>query len=296
MHCLKHLCPLLAGILGFVSTLSIAAAQETSPAPQETSQPTFIDRQYDGKTHVMVAPYIWGATVKANYQFDVPRLPRRHSRVISGNVAVGPSQYLPKLNSAAMFAVDARNGDFDIFGDAIYLNASTTASIYSSISGPFGRQFPLTVNADAHLATAIWELAAGFSLFHTHDADLSTILGVREFPMTLNASYTATVGRRGLIAPSGSLTTSDYTNDVIWGFKGRIFLDNDRLYVPYYVDYGTGTNNQSWEAYGGGGYVFDHGQSIVALWRALNYNGFPPIAHVQKMSLGGPLLGYTFNL
>jgi hypothetical protein len=296
MHCSKISYGLLVATLGLASTLSIASAQEASPAPEETSQPTLIDRQYDGKTHVMVAPYIWGPTVKADYQFPVPRLPRRHSHAISSSVEVGPSDYLPKLNSAAMFALDARNGDFDIFADAIYLNASTSASIVSTLTGPLGRQIPLTVNADAHLTTAIWEAAGGFSLFHTHYADLSVILGVREFPMTLNATYTATVGKRGIIAPSGSVTTSDYTNDIIWGIKGRAFFNNDRLYVPYYLDYGTGNNNQTWEGYGGGGYVFDHGQTIVALWRALNYNGFPPVAHVQKMSLGGPLLGYTFNL
>ncbi len=299
MNCLKPLYPILVGVLAFAANASVGCSQEATPAPAETSRPTFIDRQYDGKTHVMVAPYLWGATVKADYQFPIPRLPRRHHAgptPVTGAVEVGPSQYLPKLNSAGMLAFDARNGDFDVFGDAIYLNASTSATIFSNISGPLGRQIPLTVDGNAHLSTAIWELAGGFSLFHSHDADLSMILGVREFPMTLNVDYAATVGKRGLIAPSGSLTTSDYTNDVIWGIRGRAFFDNDRLYVPYYFDVGQGTNNQTWEAYAGGGYAFDHGQTIVALWRALNYNGFPPIANVQKMSLAGPLLGYTFNL
>jgi hypothetical protein len=302
MISVKHFCSATVAVLAFVGATSIAYAQEStaSPAPAETSQPTFMDRQYDGKTHVMVAPYIWGPTVKANFQFSVPRLARRHrdeAGPIASNIEVGPSQYLPKLNTAAMAAFDLRKGEFDIFGDGIYLNATTTATIFSTITGPRGIvQIPLTINSSAHLSTAIWEVAAGYTVAHGHDADLSIFAGVREFPITLNVDYTATIGKRGIVAPTGSLTTSDYTNDIIWGLRGRAFFGNDHLYVPYYFDVGQGTNNQTWQAYGGAGYAFNHGQTFVALWRALNYNEFPPTAHVQKMSLAGPLLGYTFNI
>jgi hypothetical protein len=123
-------------------------------------------------------------------------------------------------------------------------------------------------------------------------------LGVRNFPLNLNLDYTATIGKRGILAPSGSVTTSDYLSDVIWGIRGRVFFNGDHLYVPYYLDYGTGNNNTSWQAYGGGGYAFNHGQTLVALWRALNYTNFPPppTAHVQKLNLAGPLLGYTIPI
>jgi hypothetical protein len=121
-------------------------------------------------------------------------------------------------------------------------------------------------------------------------------MGTRAFPLNLNFSYTAVIGKRGIIAPSGSGSTSEGAYDIIWGLRGRAFFGGDHWYVPYYGDFGEGNNNQTWQAYGGGGYAFDHGQTFVALWRALNYNAFPATSHVQKMSLAGPLLGYTFNL
>lgn len=293
----------MATALAFAATGAAARAQETPapPAPVETAKPTFMDQQYDGKVHAMVAPYIWGPSVKLDTAFSIPVL-HGHGHggsLVQSSFQAGPSEYLPKLNSAGMLAFDVRQGDVDVFGDAIYLNASSTATFAGTLSGPRGRrQFPVTIDTNAHLSTAIWEAAAGFTLAHSHNADVSMFLGVRNFPLTINADYNATIGKRGILAPSGSITTSDYTSDVIWGVRGKVFFNGDRIYVPYYFDYGTGTNNTSWQAYGGAGYAFNHGQTLVALWRALNYTNFPPppTSHVQKLNLAGPLLGYTIPI
>lgn len=302
MHCLKCFVASAAAVLAFGVCGSVASAQEAaSPAPAQTSEPTLLDKQYDGQTHVTIAPYIWGTSINGNFQFFVPTVLRRHGgggvRLIHGAVEVGPSDYIPKLNAAGMAAFDIRKGNIDLYADAIYVNASTTATIFSTISGPFGKvHIPVTFDSSARLSTAIWEAALGFTIARSHSADLSTFLGIREFPINLNASYTATIGKRGIIAPSGSVTPSAHTDDAIWGLKGRAFFGNQRWYVPYYGDFGGGNNNQTWQAYTGFGYAFPHGQSFVALYRDLNYYGFPSTAHTQKVNLAGPVLGYTFNL
>jgi hypothetical protein len=151
MSLLKPLC--IATVIGVTIAASTGPADaQASPAPGPTSPPTFMDRLYDGHTHVMLAPYIWGPTVKANFQFAIPRL-SPHSRLVSSTVDIGPSDYLPKLNSAGMAAFDVRTGNFDVFGDGIYLNASTTATIYSTISGPFGFiKIPVRFNSSARLS------------------------------------------------------------------------------------------------------------------------------------------------
>lgn len=98
---------------------------------------------------------------------------------------------------------------------------------------------------------------------------------------------------------SGSVQTADIAQDVIFGLRGKAFLGDGHWYVPYYVDLGTGIGqlgNQTWQGYSGAGYAFNHGQSIILLYRDLTYTGFSPISHVQKLSMYGPLLGYTFNL
>jgi hypothetical protein len=247
----------------------------------------------------MVAPYIWGPTISADYQFSVPRVdrPGAGGKVFGRTVLVGPSDYLSNLNTAAMLAFDVRKGNIDVFGDGIYINASTTATIATEIHGVRGNlTLPVTFNASAHVATSIWEIAAGYAIAHGHNADLTGFVGIRDFPIALNADYNATISKRNIVTPTGTISNTQSTNDVIAGFKGRAFF-TDRFYATYYGDVGYGTNgNQTWEAYGGGGYAFEHGQTIIALWRALNYHSFPSTANVQKFDLSGPLLGYTFNL
>jgi hypothetical protein len=293
---------LTLGVTLVIAATTLASAQEPPPSPQPagTSVPTVLDQQYDGKTHLTITPYIWGPTVHADFQYQVPPVRRRHGggrggQVIGTALQVGPSDYLPKLNTAGMLDVDIRQGNVDLFGDAIYLNASTTATITTIVSGPRGRiQFPVTIDSSARLATAIWQVGLGYTLARGHSADLSMFAGFRSFPVNLTADYNTFVGNKRYVGPAGTITTSDNTSDAIWGLRGKAFFGNDRWVVPYYIDVGQGTNNQSWQAYGGAGYVFNHGQSIFALYRTLNYNAFPPTAHVQKLSMYGPLLGYSF--
>lgn len=288
-------------MLGFAlaAVAAPARAQQTpppAPLPEPTTSATLLDQQYDGRTHVTFAPYLWGSNIKLNAQYTIQTLPTRPVHIVSPNIEIGPSDYLPKVDSAFMGALDVRKGIVDLFGDVIYVNASTTASFVGTLSGPLGRvHIPFTVNTTARVAPAIWELAAGVTLAHSSNADVSFFAGTRQFPISTALSYNAVIGRRGIIAPSGNLHTFDAADDFILGLRGKIFF-NRRLFVPYYGDFGNGSNNQSWEAYGGAGYAFDHGQTIVALYRSLNYFNFPLTAHTQRFLMYGPLLGYTFGL
>jgi hypothetical protein len=285
----------------FSGTTTVVLAQDmTAPTPAPAASPTLMDREYDGKTHITVAPYIWLPTVHGSVQYTVPNLPLHagHSGVI--NFTTTPADYISKLNSAAMGALDLRKGDFDVFGDYIYTNATASANTSASIGGPFGRRrLALALGTSARLVPRIWEAAAGFTVARGHDADLSIFLGVREFPINLTLGYNATItGRRGSFTTNGTVVASTLTNDVITGLRGKAFFGDGHIFVPYYIDIGTSTgpNNQTWEGYTGAGYAFNHGQTLIATYRTLNYFAFPPNVAVQKFNMSGPLLGYTFNL
>jgi hypothetical protein len=291
-------------LLALASATTAVRAQETpapaTPAPLAAESPTPMDIQYDGRTHIMVAPYVWAPSVGGDFQYSIPKLPRRAGGVSEASAQVGPSDYLAKLNSAAMFAFDARKGYIDLFGDFIYVNASFSSSTSSILSGRFGRvQIPVSLSTDAHLRESIWEAAAGVTVARGHDADLSIFAGMREFPLNLSFNYTAAIGQRRTFTRSGSILAADIAQDVIFGLRGKAFLGGGHLFVPYYGDVGSGIgalNNQTWEAYSGAGYAFNHGQTLLLAYRALTYEGFAPISHVQRLSMHGPLLGYTFNL
>jgi hypothetical protein len=286
-------------LIAITCTAAVARAQETPPPmqPATTTAPTRMDLLYDGHPHLTITPYIWGPTVNADFQYTVPPVRRRGpgGGSFSTDIQVGPSQYVPKLNSAAMLDVNYQQGRFSLAGDGIYLNASTSATIQGSVIGPRGKvQIPITINSSARLATSIWEVAAGYTLARGHQADLIMFAGIREFPINVTADYNTVVGNRRFVGPSGTADVSDNAGDAIWGIRGKVLFGNDHWVVPYYFDVGQGSNNQSWQAYGGAGYVFNHGQSILALWRTLDYNAFPPTSHAQKLTLYGPLIGYSF--
>ena len=299
MNLMKRFAALSATtMLMFVAATAGVRAQEAAPAP--AASPTLMDREYDGQMHVTLAPYIWLPTVHGSVQYTVPNLRLRpgHTGVI--DFTTTPADYISKLNSAAMGALDLRKGDFDVFGDYIYTNASASASQSAVIGGPLGRrQLRVDLGTSARVVPRIWETAAGYTFARGHDADLSIFLGVREFPINLTLGYNATVtGRRGTLTTNGTVVASTLTNDVITGLRGKAFFGDGHIFVPYYIDFGTSTgpNNQTWEGYTGAGYAFNHGQTLIATYRTLNYFAFPPNVAVQKFNMSGPLLGYTFNL
>jgi len=286
-------------VLLFVAATVGVRAQETA-APAPAASPTLMDREYDGQMHITLAPYVWLPTVHGSVQYTVPNLPRHAGHSGDINFTTSPADYVSKLNSAAMGALDVRKGGFDVFGDYIYTNATASANESASIGGPLGRrQLQLALGTSARLVPRIWEAAAGFTVARGHDADLSIFLGLREFPINLTLGYNATVTcRRGSFTTNGTVLSSTLTNDVITGLRGKAFFGDGHIFVPYYIDFGTstGVNNQTWEGYTGAGYAFNHGQSLLLTYRTLNYFAFPPNVAVQKFNMSGPLFGYTFNL
>lgn len=299
MNSLMRRLPLAALPFAFALTATAHAqvSPSATPVPASTNRPTAMDKSYDGRLHVSAAPYLWLPTLRQNVQYTLPVLPRAYGvTTISKNVQVGPSDYLSNLNSGAMFAFDARQGDLEIFGDFIYTNVTTNATAYSAVSGPLGKiTIPVTVATSARLAANIWELAAGTSIAHGHNADLNAFAGWRQFPLNLTLGYNATIGKRGILAPSGTTTRSLLANDVIFGLRGKAFLDS-HWFAPYYIDMGVGAINQSWQGLAGAGYAFDHGQALLVTYRSLNFYAFPSSSPIQKLSIYGPLVGYTFGL
>ena len=82
----KRFVSLAAGmVLTLGGATAIGRAQETpaspeptaTPAPAASFAPTHMDVEYDGRTHIMVAPYVWGPTVKGNFQYSIPTLARK---------------------------------------------------------------------------------------------------------------------------------------------------------------------------------------------------------------------------
>jgi len=299
---------LLVAVFGTViANATPAARAQSAPAPtpaataspMDASHETAMDRAYDGKWHATIAPYLWAPTMKANVQFTVPAVPfpsvAGGPAALHGSIKVTPGDFLSTVNSGALLDIDARQGNVEVFGDYIYVNSTSNSSKSALVTLPGHAPVPVTVATSARSAVSIWELAAGFSLAHGHNADLNLFSGWRQFPVNVNLGYNVTIGSKGLPQFYGTYVTRQLAGDVIFGLRGTAYFGDGRWFVPYYADMGVGANNQSWQGYTGAGYAFKHGQTILLAYRTLNYNDFPYNADIQKFTMNGPLLGYTFK-
>ena len=87
-------------------------------------------------------------------------------------------------------------------------------------------------------------------------------------------------------AASGS--DSDYVWDGIVGVRGEVTL-NEKWYLPYYLDFGTGNSEVTYQAFGGVGYRFSR-VDLVAGYRYLRWD-FDDSPVFDSMYITGPMAG-----
>jgi hypothetical protein len=104
------------------------------------------------------------------------------------------------------------------------------------------------------------------------------------------------VGPRGNGATFGGAGSISGSADVwngIAGFRGRIRLPVEGLFIPYYFDIGAGGSNLTWQISSGLGYQTGWA-GVSLLYRYLSFEqGSASI--VRHMSMGGPMLMVNFS-
>lgn len=212
-----------------------------------------------------------------------------------GSGSVDSDQIIDDLKFALMGTFGAKRGQWGLWTDLLY------ADIGGSQQGTIGfanapNVLPIDVNADVSLdiKSWAWTMAGTYELAKTpkHMADL--VFGTRllDVEQTLDWSLSGT-GPLGLTA-SGSQTVNADNWDAIIGIKGLAYLGNEqKWFIPYYLDIGTGQSDLTWQVNAGIGYRYGWG-ALVASWRYLDYE-FESGDPIQSMTLSGPLIGATFQ-
>lgn len=289
------------GVSVFALSSAAAVAQTApTPAPTPAGRHTVVSDEYDGATHFTVTPYVWLPTANGTFAFDVPnrKTPTGgFGGITTLSAQVGPNSYLNNLNFAAMGALELRKGDVGMYGDVINLNVSTGDTFVTDVSGPLGHfHVPVDIGTSGRLSSTVWEAGADLTIWHDDNADIQFLTGWRQIRVTGNLDYNVNIGKNQQFARTGSASTHDNIGDVVFGFKGKVAVGDGGWFVPYYVDYGVGApSNNSWQAYAGVEKA-TRGGAFLLLFRDLNYDFAPGASFVQKLRLGGPLLGYTFKL
>lgn len=202
-----------------------------------------------------------------------------------GDISVDAEQIIDSLKMTFMGSFEARKGPWSAFTDVIYLDLGGSES--KSASVPDGTTRVL-LDADLDITGWVWTLGGSYSVWRDDKSHLDLLAGARMLSLDTEVKLTGGGPHQRYRNLSESVTLWDG----IIGAKGRVAL-NDRWFLPYYFDVGTGDTDLTWQGMAGIGYEFDWGQ-VDLTYRYMEYDqGSDGL--LQELAFGGPKLGVGFR-
>jgi hypothetical protein len=273
---------LRTSVMAMAMTMTLAASVSTPLLAQSQGQPGAW--QYSGSVYGYL-PSIGGKT-----RFPAP--------AGGSTVDISAEQILNSLDFAFMGTLQAHNGQWGVFSDLIYLNASADRA--GSQDFTIGNTaIPAGTSASLGLKVKglVWTIAGEYRVRPDPGLTIDLFGGTRLFSLKQELDYSIT-GSLGPMAPagrSGTLEVKSTLWDAIVGAKGRMALggQGSRWSVPFYVDVGTGESKLTWQAATGLSYSYSWGE-LTALWRYLDYE-MKSGQSIQSFNFNGPMFGATFR-
>lgn len=210
--------------------------------------------------------YLWGASVGGE-------------TITGQDVDVSFSDVLDNLDFGIMGTVEARNGPWAIFGDAIYL------SVANEDDAAVGPGIP--ASADVDLQGLVLAAGVGYDLVRSETYRLNGFGGLRYLDMDTTANIALGMGSQRL--------KDDFDNlDGIIGLRGQYVL-SEKWNLVYYGDIGTGDTDLTWQAALAVEYKFDN-WSLVGGYRHLAWEDLDSSDTLTDIDFSGPFVGAKFKL
>jgi hypothetical protein len=211
------------------------------------------------------------------------------------DITVDPSQILHNLNFVFAGAFEVHYGDWGLYTDLLYVDASNSKSATHALSiGSITIPGNVTADASLDVKSALWTLGGTYRLISRPEATVDFLAGSRVLFLRqhLTWQFSGDVGPFVGTGRRGSGDADQNYWDGIVGVKGRwLFGDHQQWYVPYYLDLGTGQSEFTWQALAGIGYAFSWG-GVTGVWRYVDYRFS---SHSSSLTLNGPALGVAFR-
>jgi hypothetical protein len=218
--------------------------------------------------------YLWGAGIDGQ-------------TVTGSDVNVSFDTLLDNLNMAFMGAFEARNSRWSMLADVVYLNVG----VNDGATVPVQLAPGLSIDAKTSVKAKGWVLdfIGGYNLWRSPEAALDLLAGARYLDLKLDFGLTLDAGpywRQRERSASGSVW------DAVIGAMGHLDL-TPKVYVPYYLDVGTGQSDLTWQASTGLAYRFNWGD-VSLLYRYI-YWDFGSDGAIDNINFSGPLLAAKFK-
>jgi hypothetical protein len=212
-------------------------------------------------------------------------------------IDVSAEQILDALKMTFMGTLDARNGNWGVLNDLVYVDlGGSKSNSHDFTIGNIGLPVGTTADLDLDYKATAWTIAGEYRVASTAPWTLDLLAGARLFEMRQRLRWSIS-GDLGPLAPTsrvGSAELKQTVWDAIVGVKGRYVFGSDRKWAaPFYLDVGAGESASTVQAAAGVSYAFDWGE-INTLYRYIKYNakaGQP----VTSISFSGPQIGAAFR-
>ncbi len=274
---------MLSGIVFLLISLFILVA--ATPGIVEAEE-TGLDEGWQ----FTVEPYMWAASI------SVP--------TASGtDVDIDFDDIMDNLDMTFMGVFGVRKGKWSILTDVIYLDLEDDDSSSSAAVpvGPRGRSsVSVDVDADVELSSWILTPAVGYAAVLNEQVKLDVVAGARylylkaDTKLDISEELDSELLRRNIVR-TGQVNDRIIESDDVWdgivGIRGQVNL-NEKWYLPFYADVGTGDSDLTWQAAGGVGYRFSK-VDVIAGYRYIAWE-FDDDAAFDDMDVSGPYAGVKF--
>ena len=163
----------LTALVGLL--VSGLASAQTGPAPD--------------RWRFSLTAYQWLPSVEGTLKYQLP------PGGGSPTVEVSRETLLDTLDFGAMFAGEARRGNWSIFGDYIYLKLSGAKSVVRSLDFNPGlapvnpASTTIDRGTEASLKGSMFTLVGGYNLSGNHESPADAIVGLRYFGVTATTDW-----------------------------------------------------------------------------------------------------------
>jgi len=197
------------------------------------------------------------------------------------------SDILEAINWVTMIAGTAKKDKLTVFGDVINLKLTQSGS--EAFSVPIG-PFTPTLAVDGKWTIKAWIITGGvdYELARTDKYSIGGVVGARSLWLDVVTTETGTLLRRSGAAKQGG---SDWFIDGIVGMQGRYALE-DKTFLRWYGDVGTGDSNLTWAVQGEVVYQFKRFEAFAG-YRYMTWDLDSPA--LNDLTVSGPRIGANFR-